>query len=157
MRAMAQILALYQEIDRGLESALKKALAEGDRAAADRIEQKQKVNDQAYFVLAWGQLETEIDDACRALIRRRRANASWDMRRGFDFYDPEGRRLSGLAFDRRLSLVLDRSGGPGRPWSKVIAYYETRNQIAHGRLQDDRLELSDTVADFYEVQGELAR
>ena len=35
----------------------------------DRVARQQTLNEQAYFVLAWGQLEAEIDDACRDAIR----------------------------------------------------------------------------------------
>jgi hypothetical protein len=82
-----------------------------------------------------------IDEACRTAIGRRKANANWEMRRGFDFYDPNDRRLSGLTFERRVSLVLDRDGGPGTPHSKVIAYncIQMRNKIALGKLEAKRI------------------
>src|SRR5204863_186853 len=84
-----RIEPLYEEIDRGFDSEHRDARTAGDEASARRIEQKQLLNDQAYFVLCWGQVETEIDEACRTAIRRRQSNASWDVRRGFDFYDPD--------------------------------------------------------------------
>lgn len=34
----------------------------------DRIEEEQRLNNQAYFILAWGQLETEIDGACKHAV-----------------------------------------------------------------------------------------
>jgi hypothetical protein len=157
MKSLQKIGALYEEIDGGFDARIESAVAAGDTAAAQRFEQKQLLNDQAYFVLCWGQLETEIDEACRAAIRRRKANANWEMRRGFDFYDPDDKGLSGLPFDRRAGMVLDRSGGPGKPYAKVIAYYETRNKIAHGRLEAKRIDVSEVVADFYVIQGALAR
>lgn len=151
MKLLPQIAALYEEIDSRFDAALDNAVAKGDTAAAQGIEQKQLLNDQAYFVLCWGQLEAEIDETCRTAIRRRKANANWDMRRGFDFYDPDDRRLSGLPFDRRVALILDRDGGPGKPYAKVIAYYEMRNKIAHGRLEATRIDVSEVVADFYVI------
>ncbi len=157
MRSLPQIGALYKAINRGFNSERQDALATGDEAAALHIEQKQVLNDQAYFVLCWGQLEAEIDDACRAAIRRRKGNASWDMRRGFDFYDPDDRRLSGLPFDRRVAIVLDRDGGPGSPYAKVMSYYETRNKVAHGKLEAKRIDVSEVVADFYVIQAALTR
>lgn len=157
MRSLQQIVALYEEIDRKFEAELAAALEAGDAGAAERFEQKQLINDQAFFVLSWGQLETAIDQACRAAIKRRRSNASWEMRRGFDFYNPDEKRLGGLQFDRRAAIVLDSDGGPGSSFAKVIAYYETRNKIAHGKLEAKRIDVSEVVADFYVIQSSLAR
>lgn len=157
MKSLQQIGALYAEIDAGFKAELDDALANGDRAAAQRIEQKRILNSQAYFVLCWGQLETEIDDACRAAIRKRKASRSWERRRGFDFYNPDDRRLAGLPFDRRVAIVLDIDGGAGSPYAKVMLYYEMRNRIAHGNLEAKRIRVSAAVADFYVVQGALTR
>jgi hypothetical protein len=157
MKSLPQIAALYEEIDRVFDEERQAALAADDEIASQRIEHKQLLNDQAYFVLCWGQLEAEIDEACRAAIRRRQGNASWDMRRGFDFYDADDRRLSGLPLDRRVAVVLDRNGGPGSPYAKVMAYYETRNKIAHGRLEAKRIDVSEVAGDFYVIQAALTR
>ena len=49
------------KIDNFLESLRK---ASGVRIGAqDRIADRQRINDQAYFVLAWGQIESEIEAA----------------------------------------------------------------------------------------------
>ena len=157
MKSIQQIGALYEEIDAGFDAKLDDAVANGDEAAAQRIEQKQLLNDQAYFVLCWGQLETEIDDGCRAAVRKRKASKSWEKRRGFDFYNPDDKRFSGLPFDRRVTIVLDMDGGPGSPYAKVMSYYETRNKIAHGNLEAKRIDVSAVVADFYVIQGALIR
>ncbi len=157
MKSLQQIAALYEEIDKSFEDERLKAIGDADEPLRQRIEQKQLLSDQAYFVLCWGQLESEIDDACRATIRRRQSNSNWDMRRGFDFYDPDERRLSGLPFDRRVAIVLDRAAGSGSPYAKVISYYETRNKIAHGRLEAKRIDVAGVVADFYVIQGAIRR
>lgn len=85
------------------------------------------------------------------------ASKNWEERRGFDFYNPDDKRLSGMPFDRRVAIVLDRTGGPGSQYAKVMAYYETRNKIAHGNLGAKRIDVSAVVSDFYVVQGALAR
>ena len=157
MKSLSHIEALYEEIDGTFDIVRYDAVAQGDEPAARRTEQKQLLNDQAYFVLCWGQIEAEIDEACRVAVRKRKANPNWEMRRGFDFYDPDDKRLSGLPFDRRVGMVLDRGGGPGKPYARVMAYYETRNKIAHGRLEAKRIDLSEVVADFYVIQGQIAR
>jgi hypothetical protein len=157
MNSLQQIGALYEEVDGVFDAQRDNAVAIGDQPMAQRIEQKQLLNDQAYFVLCWGQLETEIDEACRIVIRRRQANASWEMRRGFDFYEPNARRLSGLPFDRRVAIVLDRSGGAGNPYASTMGYYEMRNRIAHGRLEATRIDVTEIIADFYLIQAALSR
>lgn len=157
MNSLPQIVALYEEVDRGFDSDRQAALTSGDQVEARRIQQKQLLNDQAYFVLCWGQLEAEIDDACRATIARRQADQSWEMRRGFDFYDLNDRRLSGLPFERRAAIVLDRNGGKGCTWATMINYYGMRNSIAHGNLKATRIDLSRVTQDFYVIQGALTR
>ena len=79
------------------------------------------------------------------------------MRRGFDFYNPDDKRLAGLPFDRRVAIVLNCNEGPGSPFAKVMAYYETRNKIPHGKLEAKRIDVSEVVADFYVIQAAFAR
>lgn len=157
MNALQRIGALYEEIDFGFDAQRNAALAAGNEPEVQRIEQKQLLNDQAHFVLCWGQLETELDEACRAAIRKRKASTSWEERRGFDFYNPSDKRLSGLQFYRRAAIVLDSNEGQGGTYAKVMSYYEIRNKIAHGRLEATRIDVSAVVADFYVIQGALTR
>ena len=51
VRDLAAIVALYERLDTGLEGIRGEAAA---GAGQDRVEQWQRINDQAYFVLAWG-------------------------------------------------------------------------------------------------------
>ena len=157
MQDLAALAALYAELDAHLEDLRSQAALDGDRHAVERIETKQRLNDQAYFVLCWGQLEAEINEACHAAIRTRRASANWAVRRGWDLYNPDDRRLSGLSFEDRVALVLDRQGGSGSPWGRVMSYYATRNQIAHGDLMSDRIDVTAVVGEFYQIQSALTR
>jgi hypothetical protein len=79
------------------------------------------------------------------------------MRRGFDFYDPNDPRLSGLPFDRRVAIVLDRNGGRGGPWATVMSYYAMRNKVAHGNLVATRIDVARVVQDLFVIQGALTR
>ena len=110
------------------------AAAHADTAGIARIETKQRVNDQAYFVLCWGQLEAEIDQACREAIRRHRNDTSWSVRRAWDLWN--GPPLSSGSV--RLYRVIERKertmqiavlgidlgqeqlqpGGSGRRWAR---------------------------------------
>ena len=126
-----------------------------DADAMNRIELRQRINDQAYFVLCWGQLETAIDETCRTAIRNRRTSENWSIRRAWDLYNPDDGRLSGLRFENRAALVLDQSAGKGSSWAKVMSYYALRNQIAHGDLQAERIDVEEVVKDFFQIQAEL--
>ena len=151
MKDLATIEATYSKIDGALEQQRDTATAAGDRTAASHVEQRQRINDQAYFVLCWGQLELEINTRCRNAIRRRWKSRQWQTRRGWDLYNPDDDRLSGLSFENRTALILDRKAGPGSPWARVMRHYQVRNQIAHGTLLAQRIDVSATVADFYTI------
>lgn len=155
MRDLPFIQAVYLEIDAELEAQRSAARASGDANAVGRIEAKQRINDQAYFVLCWGQLETAIDDTCRTAIRNRRSSANWAIRRAWDLYNPDDDRLSGLRFEDRTALVLNRNEGTGSPWAKVMRYYALRNQIAHGELQAQRIDVEEVAKEFFQIQAVL--
>jgi hypothetical protein len=79
------------------------------------------------------------------------------MRRGWDLYNPDDSRLSGLSFENRAALGLDKDerAGPNSPWKKVMRYYNLRNQIAHGNLQASGIDITEVVQDFFIIQGAL--
>lgn len=89
MRDLAALAALYAELAAYLTMLRAQAITDGNAHGADRIEVRQRLNDQAYFIVCWGQLESAIDDACRAAIRKRRADADWTVRRAWDLYNPD--------------------------------------------------------------------
>jgi hypothetical protein len=153
MRDLPHIRAVYLQIDSDFEA--QRTAAAGDATTVNRIEERQRINDQAYFVLCWGQLEAEIDRQCRAAIRHRASSGNWQTRRAWDLYNPDDRRISGLTFEGRTALVLDKNAGPGRPWAKVMNYYAIRNQIAHGELQAQRIDVDSVAQEFFQIQSAL--
>jgi hypothetical protein len=155
VRDLPHIRALYLEIDAELEAKRSAASAGGDTNGISSIGVKQRINDQAYFVLCWGQLETAVDQVCRAAIRARQASGNWAVRRAWDLYNPDDDRLSGLSFERRAALVLDRNAKAGSPWAMVMRYYALRNQIAHGALQAQRIDVDQVTQDFFQIQAAL--
>jgi hypothetical protein len=62
---------------------------------------------------------------------------------------------SGLRFEHRTALVLDQQAGHGSPWAKVMSYHAIRNQIAHGKLVPQRIDIQKVVEDLFEIQGAL--
>jgi hypothetical protein len=155
VRDLPHIRAVYLEIDAQFEAARATASGSGDSQGVSSIEEKQRINDQAYFVLCWGQLETAIDDKCRSVIRNRTSSENWAVRRGWDIYNPDDARLSGLSFEERTALVLDRNAGSGSAWGRVMSHYSLRNQVAHGKLLAQRIDVDAVVQDFFRIQGAL--
>ena len=151
MRDLAAIESVYNEIDAVFERSRADAQNAGDNGAVKKVEDKQRFNDQAYFILCWGQLETAIDEKCRDVIRMGRQHSHWTVRRAWELYNPDDKRLSGLSFEDRAVLVIE----PGEPRKITIQYYNLRNQIAHGRLQANRIDVSKVIADLYVIQGSL--
>ena len=59
-------------------------------------------------MLAWDQRESEIEEACRGAIRNAQGHSDWRHRRAWTLYNPDDLRLSGLSFQSRLTLVVDK-------------------------------------------------
>ena len=152
MKNLQELAALHKEIDDTFKLAFAAPTAVADQQSRDRTKRKRLINEQAYFLLCWGQIENEINDACATAIERRRNDHRWEMRRGFDFYDPADTRLR---FERRVALVLDRTVGRGGAYAKVLSYYQTRNNIAHGALASVSIDLQNIIEDFYIIQAAI--
>ena len=75
MRDLRAIVAAYEQLDTHLEEL--RGAADADEEVRDRIAQSQRIDDHAYFVLAWGQFESSAEDACREAIRRGQAQRGW--------------------------------------------------------------------------------
>ena len=151
MTDLEAIAALFQQIDNSLEDLREQHEAAGKDDERDRVARQQRLNEQAYFVLAWGQLEADIDDACRDAIRLGKSHEDWRHRRAWSVYDEENLRLS---FRNRLTLVLDRSSDE---WKRTLELYQVRNQIAHGDLRHAGINLPTVIEDFHRIQSSLAR
>ena len=95
MSDLRDIAISYERIDRFLGALRDSRSAAGEDGERDRIARERELNDQAWFVLAWGQLETDIDDACRDAIRHAQSHEDWRYRRAWTLYNPDERRLSG--------------------------------------------------------------
>ena len=151
MSDLKAIAALYQQLDNSLEDLREQHDAAGEAGERDRVARQQRLNEQAWFVLAWGQLEAEIGDACREAIRSGQSQEEWRDRRAWSLYDSDNPRLG---FRNRLTLVLDRSSDE---WKRTLEHYEVRNQIAHGDLRSEGIDVSTVIEDFRRIQASLAR
>ena len=150
VKDLLTIEASYAELDRFLDN-LSEASSGG---IEDAIKEKLSINDQAYFILAWGQLERAIDDACRRAIENGRNQRNWRQRRAWSIYNPEDRRLSGLRFEDRVALVLNPDS-EGEEYALTMQHYNLRNQIAHGTLLSRRIEVTEVIEQFFVIQAAL--
>ena len=103
--------------------------------------------------MAWGQLETEIENACRSVIEEGQSKTDWTTRRVWKLFNLGDRRLSGLKFEDRLSLVLEKGS---LHWKQTMKFYQIRNQIAHGKLLFERIDVSAAIQEFFKIQLSLA-
>ena len=138
MSDLQAIAVAYERVDLHLRSLRKTEDRTGEDPAPDPVDREQRLNDQAYFVLAWGQLEADIEEACREAIREGQSHEDWRHRRAWSLYNPEDRRLSGLSFENRLTLVVEKGSDD---WKRTIQLYNVRNQIAHGALLSGRIDM----------------
>jgi hypothetical protein len=148
------IAVAYERVDLHLQSLRDAEDGSSEDPSPESVDREQRLNDQAYFVLAWGQLEADIEEACREAIREGQSHEDWRHRRAWSLYNPEDRRLSGLTFQNRLTLVIEKGSDD---WKRTMELYNVRNQIAHGALLSGGIDMASVIRDFFRIQSSLAR
>lgn len=153
MKDLPAIEATYTELATRLDRKLDAAREQGDGAAVAWAEKQQLINDSAYFILVWGQLEVRIDEVCEAAVRQRRDSDDWSLRRAWDAFDPDNLRVR----------FEDRSGPRARPiqqesdaYERTLRYYRERNRVAHGRSLATAIDVPFIISDLYPIASELA-
>ena len=154
MSDLQAVTAVYERVDRHLQAVRDREEGAGGGGPQGRAARQQTIDDQAYFVLAWGQLESDLDEACRDAIRDGQSHEDWRYRRAWSLYNPDDRRPSGLSSVNRLALVLEKGGGD---WKRTMQLYNLRNRIAHGTLLPDRIDMASVALDFYRIRASLAQ
>lgn len=149
MTDLEAMTVLFQQVDNSLEELREQHDKAGKVDDRERVERQQILNSQAHFVLAWGQLEADIDEVCRAAIERGILQQDWRQRRTWIVCKEDIGRLN---FKQRLSLVLDRSTVE---WSATLRYYNLRNQITQGDLGHTSIDFLTVVADFNYIRDSL--
>lgn len=151
MNRLTSLLVAYDALDELLERERDRAI---DDEAKKKIDDRLRLNDHAHLLLGWGYLEAEIDRKCREAIRKRRDNPDWTRRRGWDLYDPDNKRLSGLSLEDRVRLLIDAQA-PSGEWKLAMHWYQLRNKIAHGGSHADRIDFGEVVKEFFLIQSAL--
>lgn len=151
MRHLPELQGAFDAVDAWIDQQLEAA---PDQAAATTWHRRKLINQEAYFVLAWGQFEIEIDEACREFIRRRQRNPNWEQRRALDIYNPDDPRLAGLNLEERVAFVVDKTSDDRR---EIVKYYQLRNLVAHGKSFATGIDFDQVVADLFSIHSRLQR
>ena len=152
MSELQAIANVCERVDLHLRSLRDTEDGSGDETGAGSTDRERSINDQACYVLAWGQLEANIEEACRDAIRNGQSHEDWRHRRAWSLYNPDDRRLSGLSFENRLTLVLEKGSDD---WKRTMELYNVRNQIAHGTLLSARIDMARVIRDFFRIQSTI--
>lgn len=152
MKDLQAIEATYTEIASRLDLALEAARQDGNTSAVVWIAKQQQIVVSAFFILAWGQLEVAINDACEVAVRKRNANPDWEERRAWDSHNADDLRAK---FEDRAALVLDRQNKVSDGYRRTIRYYGERNRVAHGRSFATGIDLPFVIGDIYQIISQL--
>ena len=150
MNLVPEIRAAYLETETYLLREFNKALDANNSLRQETIRTFRRLNDNAYFVLLWGQLENEINAKFVKFIEDGQAHTDWSERRKSYNYN-----IDKTKFDDRLSLLLNKKAGKGSSWAIAMSYYEQRNKIAHGESNRTGIDVTAVIEAFYQVQSTL--
>lgn len=145
MKSFREILRAYLAVDDLLQTEETRARTATRKAtwANDR-----RINDQAYFVILFAQLEEKIKASSTSLVAKRIQKANWSSRRAWDTFDVER-----MSFKGRVSLLVDKHQ---TEYAKIMKYYKIRCDLAHGVLYAKMPIVIVTVAaDFQALAAKL--
>jgi hypothetical protein len=152
MKDLQAIESVYTKLASELDRELDEARRNSDQSAVDRIQRQHLINDSAYFILVWGQLEAKINELCEKAIRKRLQSSDWHTRRAWDAHDPDNLRAK---FEDRAALVLDRNNSKSDAYRKTIRYYGERNRIAHGKSLATGVDVPSVISEVYQIISEM--
>lgn len=95
-------------------------------ASRDRWAEIRDINDQAYFMMMFAQLEAMVRVAAKALVLARRNAAPGINRNAWKMID-----VKRISFMDKVALLTDKGGAD---YASVKAAYDRRNAIAHGNF-----------------------
>ncbi len=150
MNLVPQIRAAYSETDSYLLNQLNIAPNSSNVSRQNNLQDFRRLNDNAYFVVLWGQLENEINAKFAAMISSGQAHPDWKERRKFYNYTVDKTK-----FEERLLLLIDKQAGKGSLWALAMRYYEHRNKIAHGESNRTGIDVTAVIAALYQMQSAL--
>ena len=144
MKSLAPIAKAYQVVDAYLAHEEERVLPN----AKARWTNVRTINDQAYFVVIFAQLEAHVNEQWEKLVRRKRT-APWPRRRLWENIDLK--QLERISFKDKVALLINKETDA---YKKIIQYSAIRNRLAHGELSSTSPVAIDSV--IVEI-GHLAR
>lgn len=153
MKQLPEIEAAYLRVADQFDRWIEAEEQSGNWHAVASLQRKRAINDDAYLLLIWGQLEIRINETCVSAIRARKLDARWEVRRAWDAYNPDDLRAK---FEDRLGLVLDRSNSINDSYRRAVRLYGLRNLIAHGKSVATGVDVPQLIADIYVIAGHLS-
>lgn len=133
MNDLDHIFAAYLKASAEFEKLKLNASCENNAMQINEIDCQMRVNELAYFILFWGQVEKSINAVC---LRRL-----------------PSKKLARLGFKNRAEIALGSRSNAD--WETLIFYYSLRNRIAHGELLAERLNISNIFGELYKVIAHL--
>lgn len=152
MTSLEEITALFQKIDNYLENLREQHDAAGQDDQRKIVKRQQRLNEQAFYVLAWGQLEASIDDACRNAIDHWKSHPDWRQQRTWRVFHKIGLRR--LNFESRLTLVLDKASADYRD---TVSHHDARSKIAHGEISETPIDFPSVIEKFRHIESLLVQ
>jgi hypothetical protein len=126
MTSHKDILATYYDIDTVYALRELKAAKAGHVKKEAGIKEVRKLNDQAYFMILFAQMEDIISKKAERLVRiKKNSLKNWGSRRSWDIINKD---IVQVHFKSRLGLLLDIKG---KEFLTISKYYKIRNDIAH--------------------------
>ncbi|MBA3447011.1 MAG: hypothetical protein H0T56_05295 [Pseudaminobacter sp.] len=152
MKELPAIEKTYTLIATDLDRELDEARVQGNQQGIEWLENQRQINDSAYFILVWGQLEARINELCETAIRSRVDSTDWDRRRAWDAYNPDDLRIK---FEDKAALVLDRTNTAGTGYRKTMNFYGQRNRVAHGKSLATGIDVPFFISEVYQIISEM--
>ena len=116
--------------------------------------ERRDINDKAYFVLMFSELEDRIAERVRKVIQRRSTTSSVLNQRVWKLLGrKEGNR--GLPFMDKTSMLLERGNAE---YNMVKSHYDVRCDIAHGKASSiGSISIPSAYSDFVGLVKSISR
>jgi negative regulator of genetic competence, sporulation and motility len=152
MTVFDNLSTIYADIDDAYAADELSARARGFHVKELKIQNKRKLNDQAYFLFMFTRLEERVSSQVTLLINQKsttitnyRNKRAWQILKSKNDDDR-------LHFKEKASLLLTFGGAD---YTLVLVYYKQRNTIAHGGTVP-AINIPTVLTDFKRLYAALA-
>lgn len=108
---------------------------------------KRELNDHAYYLFMFTQLEDYVREQSSILITKNQEKSiPWEMRRAWSIF-PKEKDSDKMTFLSRASLLL-KHGTDSHHYQKIKDYYDLRNTLAYGGDFHTPVSIPTVITDF---------